>query len=299
MTAAPVGRPAYLPILALPYWDVIGAFVEGAVADSLAACARSERDLFAAATPMVLWAWQARGVPLERGRVFRRSMVEQFIHLGMPGAARGSRATLRSALWRMTEVLNPEDAPGTHRPIPRSTPTAPYTDAGVAELYSWANTQSTPNRSRDALTLLALGLGAGLPTRELVEVRTGDIGFDTASDGTATASVVIWRGLPRVVPVQPVWVRTARSVHDQLGEDSWMFCPGRTGAGSGQVTNFLTRSRTTLDVRPARMRATWLVRHLAEGTPADELLRIAGLKHYAALDKIVQFLPERLPSKDF
>ncbi|TFD81090.1 hypothetical protein [Cryobacterium psychrophilum] len=155
--------------------------------------------------------------------------------------------------------------------------------------------------SDHALALLALGLGAGLPTREILEVRTGDISFDTTTSGTPTASVVVWRGLPRVVPVLPDWVRTLRSVHDQLGEDAWMFCPGRTGtgAGSGQVTNFLTRSRTTLDVRPARMRATWLVRHLAGGTPADQLLRIAGLKHYAALDKLIQILPEHPPAKDF
>ena len=296
---APTGRPAYLPILALPYWDVIGAFVEAAVADTVAASSREERDLFAAATPMVLWAWQARGVPLERVRVFRQSMVEQFIHLGMPGTARGSRATLRSALWRMTEVLNPADAQGKHRPIPRSAPTAPYSKAEIAELYSWANTQSTLNRSRDALSLLALGLGAGLPTREILEVRTGDISFGTATGGTPTASVVIWRGLPRVVPVQPDWVRTVRTVHDQLGEDAWMFCPRRTGTGSGQVTNFLTRSRTTLDVRPARMRATWLVRHLAGSTPADELLRIAGLKHYAALDRLIELLPKSPPQKEF
>ena len=295
----PTGRPAYLPILALPYWDVIGAFVEAAVADTVAASSRDERDLFAAATPMVLWTWQARGMPLERSRVFRQSMVEQFIHLGMPGAARGSRATLRSALWRMTEVLNPADPRGNHRPIPRSAPTAPYSEAEIAELYSWANTQSTPNRSRDALSLLALGLGAGLPTREILEMRTGDISFGTTFSEASTASIIVWRGLPRVVPVQPDWILTLRTVYDQLGEDAWVFCPGRTGTGSGQVTNFLTRSRTTLDVRPARMRATWVARHLAGNTPADKLLRIAGLKHYAALDKFVQLLPKPSSPKEF
>jgi integrase len=296
MTDAPSDRPAYLPILALPYWGIIGAFVEAAVHDSAIACGRDDRDLFAAATPMVLWAWRARGVPLERHRVFQQSMVEQFIHLGMPGAARGSQATLRSTLWRMTEVLNPAGAPRPHRPIPRSEPTTPYTDAGIAELYSWANTQGTPQRSRDALVLLALGLGTGLPTRELLDVRTGDISIDTTPDGTATASVVVWRTSPRVVPVLPDWVRTLQSVHTSLGDDSWLFCPGRTGATAGQVSNFLTRTRTALDVRPARMRATWLVRHLADGTPAAELLRISGLQHYAALDRFLRFLPN---AKDF
>jgi len=296
---APTRRPAYLPILALPYWDVIGGFVEAAVADTVAASSRNERDLFAAATPMVLWAWRSRGTPLERHRIFRLSLVEQFIHLGMPGAARGSQATLRSALWRMAEVLNPNDVSRRHRPIPRSEPTAPYTHEDVAELYSWANTQGTEQRSRDALALLALCLGAGLPTRDLLQVRTGDIGFDKATTGTGAASVVIWRNPARVVPVQPDWVLTLQVAHAQLDEDSWVFCPGRGQPSPGQVTNFLTRSRTNLDVRPARMRATWLVRHLAEKTPAEELLRISGLKHYAALDKLVGFIPKYPDSEDF
>ena len=299
MTDAGSGRPPYLPILALPYWRIIGPFVEAAVIDCAATTGRDERDLFAATTPMVLWAWQSRGVPLERKRVFRHSMVEQFIHLGMPGAARGSQATLRSVLWRMTEVLNPADDHSSHRPISRSAPTAPYSDANIAELYSWANAQGTANRSRDALALLALGIGAGLPTRELLDVRTGDIAFATTSGRTDTASIVVWRAVPRVVPVQSDWVRTLRVVHKDLSDDSWVFCPGRIGTGSAQVTNFLTRSRTTLDVRPARMRATWLTRHLKNGTPADELLRISGLKHYASLDKFVEFLPKSPATKDF
>ena len=285
--ADPVGRPSYLPIHALPYWGIIGPFVEDAVRDSAEACQRSERDLFAAATPMVLWCWRARGTPLERDRIFKRALVEQFIHLGMPGAARGSQATLRSALWRMSEVLNPAGMIGAHRQIPRSSPTAPYTDAEIAELYSWANTQTTPNRSRSALALLCLGLGAGLATRELLDVRTSDVSVELSPSGTLAAAVVVWRDRPRVVPVRTDWVRTLQTVAAELGRESWLFRPGRSSTASGQVTDFLTRSRTTLDVRPIRMRATWLVQHLTDGTPADQLLRISGLKNYAALDKSV------------
>lgn len=47
-------RPRYVPILALPYWGTIGPFVESAVAECMQVGERRERDLFAAATPMVL-----------------------------------------------------------------------------------------------------------------------------------------------------------------------------------------------------------------------------------------------------
>ena len=298
MTETEPTRPAYLPILALPYWATIGPFIDAAVRDSAAGCGRSERDLFAAATPMVLWAWQARGIPLERGRVFRHSLVEQFIHLGMPGAARGSQATLRSTLWRMTEVLNPADAHGDHRQIPRSKPTAPYSVAAIAELYSWANTQGTPARSRNALALLCLGFGAGLTTRELLDVRVTDISTDENLDGSATAAVVVWSARPRVVPFRPEWTRTLHTVLSDTPDDSWLFRPGRTGTSPGQVTDLLTRSRTHLDVRPTRMRTTWLLQHLAEAMPAADLLRISGLKNYAALDRLVPFVPPRAESEN-
>jgi hypothetical protein len=292
-------RTPYLPILALPYWPIIGEFVEAAVHDCARVCERHERDLFAAATPMVLWCWRARGTPLERKRVFRHSMIEQFIHLGMPGTPPGSRATLRSSLWRMAEVLNPGDAHGAHRPIPRSAPTCPYSEADVAALYSWANTQGTPRRRFDALAMLALGLGAGLATRELLEVRTGDIGIEPSPVGQASASIVVWRDRSRVVPVQHDWVRSLQTVMATRDDDAFVFCPGRESATDGQVTNFLTRSRTNLDVRPVRMRATWLVRHLEAGMPAHELLRISGLQNYAALDKLVPFARKSPDSGDF
>jgi hypothetical protein len=295
MTGTEPTRPAYLPILALPYWAIIGPFIDAAVRDSAAGCGRSDRDLFAAATPMVLWAWQARGIPLERGRVFRHSLVEQFIHLGMPGAARGSRATLRSTLWRMTEILNPADAGGRHRPIPRSIPTAAYPKTGIVELFSWANAQGTPARSRNALALLCLGFGAGLATRELLDVRVSDISTNTNTDtrlvGSATATVVVWSDRPRVVPFRHEWIPTLLTVVSDMDDDCWLFRPGRTGTSPGQVTDFLTRSRTHLDVRPSRMRTTWLLQHLAEGMSAADLLRISGLRNYAALDKLVPFIP--------
>lgn len=289
----------YLPILALPYWHIIGAFVDAAVTDCIPHTDRSDRDLYSAAVPMVLWCWRSRGTPLERPRIFRKSMIEQFIHLGMPGAARGSQATLRSTLWRMAEILNPGHADANHRPIARSMPTPAYSQEEVAELFSWANTQTTPARSRNALALLCLGLGAGLATRELLDVRTSDISLDDSDGRPSRATVVVWRDRPRVVPIHRDWIRTLRTVIDGSPTDGWVFRPGRTSTSPGQVTDFLTRSRTLLDVRPARMRTTWLIRHLSEDMPAADLLRISGLKHYAALDKLVAGTQKPSDSKVF
>src|SRR5690606_14805897 len=109
--------------------------------------------------------------------------------------------------------------------------------------------------------------------------------------------VMVWEGRPRLVPVLPAWDKPIRDVIGEGGVDRWVFRPGRQGVRSAQVTDFLHRGHTTeLDVRPARMRTTWMLVHLQSGTPPRELLRIAGLENLAALDRVTRFLPARAPS---
>jgi integrase len=285
MTAAEARPYDYRPINALPYWHTIGDFITAAVADTAAATNRDERSLYPATVAFVLWCWQSRGTPLERTRIFRRSTVEEFIHLAMKKYATSSRATHRSTLWLMVETLNPADVTE-HRPIPRSVPTKPYSSSEVARLYSWATAQGTEHRRCDAVALLALGLGAGLAAREILGVRVRDL--DTTTDDI---HVIVWESRPRVVPLSPQWDRPLRRILGDLTPADWLFRPGRISATSGQVTDFLLRARTDLDVRPSRMRATWLVEHLRDGTPPQELLRISGLKNLAALDKLAAFVP--------
>jgi hypothetical protein len=284
-------RPAYMPILALPCWDIIGSFIEATVTECLRHTDRSPKDLYAAATPMVLWCWRARGTPLEGRRIFRKVMIDQFIHLGMPGAARGSQASLRSTLWRMSEILNPAEDAAARRPIARSAPTRPYSPDDVAELVSWAATQGTAVRRRDARTMLALGLGAGLAARELLDVQTTDVIIDNDAP-TPQARIVVWHERTRVIPVLPRWVSPLIHTLSEVPAGGWLFRSDRHRSTPGQITDFLTRSRSPLDVRPVRMRATWIVEHLTLDTPANEILRIAGLKNYAALDRLTQFVPK-------
>ncbi|MCU1471007.1 MAG: hypothetical protein JWQ39_2156 [Glaciihabitans sp.] len=275
----------YVPILALAHWSRIGLFVRESVSDAAQLTGRNERDLYAALTPLVLWTWQTRGLPLERSRIFRRSVVDQFVHLGMDSYARGSRATHRAALWRMVEVLNPDEETRARRPIGRSEPTTPYNEPEVAALASWAQGQRTEARRLSAIALLALGLGAGLAIREILAVRTDDI-----VSGAAGTLIRVRSDRERTVPLLRSWERMLDLAKHESTVNDWMFRPGRRNSSDGQVTDFLTRSRTTLDIRPARMRSTWLVGHLDNGTSPQELLRISGLKNLAALDKLTKFV---------
>jgi integrase len=277
----------YRPINALPYWDAIGHFITEAVIEVASKSSRDERGLYPATAAFVLWCWQSRGTPLERERIFRQATVEEFIHLAMLHNARGSKATHRATLRLMIEILNPNEMRRGPRPIPRSSPTEPYTPQDVAALHSWAVSQGTPRRRQDAIALLALGLGAGLATREILGVRVTDV--DTRA---RELQVIVWESRPRVVPLRADWQRPLYRIMDNLEPKDWLFRPGRASATTGQITDFLMRARTNLDVRPSRMRNTWLLGHLTEGTAPADLLRISGLKNLAALDKIANYYPK-------
>lgn len=280
---------SFAPKKAARYWTTLAPVVTAAVTKTAHRTGRETRSLYPVATAFVLWAWQTKGLELDVTRMFRRRVVEEYVHRGMASFTRGSRATYRSVLLTIVDAVTPpSEAPF---PIPRSDPTPPYTAAEIAALRSWASAQGSTVRRRDAAVLLAMGFGAGLATRELLSVRTGDI--DVRGD---EVHILVWSGRPRLVPVLPAWQPGLRAVVTELGDNQRAFRIGRTGVRPAQVTDFLHRGHITeLGVRPARMRTTWLLGHLQAGTPPRDLLRIAGLEHLAALDRIRPFLPSRAP----
>lgn len=279
----------FLPVHALPYWAVLEPVVTVAVTAAVRVSGRSPRGFQSAATAMALWAWQTKAIAPDAKEIFRRSLVNEFVHRGMPGTTRATRATYRSALVVVADALLPP-AERTYR-IPRSEPTPPYTHAEIVAMRSWAVRQGQPARRLDAQLLLSPGLGAGLTTLELLRVRTSEV--DVSDD---EVRIQVWEGRPRVVPVLPAWQQPVRDALESATVEQWLFRPHRRGVQPGQVTDFLHRRHDTpVDVRPVRMRTTWLVTHLTLGTAPHELLRIAGLEQLASLDRINRFLPPRAP----
>jgi integrase len=276
---------SYLPISALPYWERLGPFVNEVVDRCARDLDRDRESLYAAVTPFVVWSWQARGRELTVIAMFTARAVEQFVHQRLATYAQGSRATLRSTLWRILELLAPAEAASPRRAIPRSQPTEPYTAAEVAVLYSWADGQRTVHRQLDALALLGLAFGAGLATRELLRVKAEHCLLDPGG-----IRVRVDGSRAREVPVAEEWVSTLRRVIEAR-DGRLLFRPDRLSAAEGQVTDFILRSRTRLEVRPARMRTTWLLSCLIAGVDPATLRRISGLSSLAAVDRIADFVP--------
>ncbi|MFN3707392.1 hypothetical protein [Microcella sp.] len=274
----------YQPKMDTAYWRQIGPFVVDCVDLASPDTRYSDKELFAAAAPLTLWAWQSAGMELERHQVFSRATIERFIDSGLTGySTSASRNTLRSRLNRMSEILHSSQTiTRALRPLGNSDPMTPYTPADVVQLRSWAAAQQTESRRRNAHILLALGLGAGLTAKELLAVRSDDI---TCTDEGVHVAVTGAR--PRQVTVLREWETHLLDAQ----EDGWLFRQRRHGHNRNLITDFVSHSEQRVDLQTRRMRSTWIVHHFTVGTPTLVLLAASGVQSLVSLDRFVRFAP--------
>ena len=293
MTGHSTEPPQYRPRIAADYWHAIGAFVTAAVTEAAPKTAYTERELYAAATPLCLWAWQTAGMNLDRDVVFSLGSIDRFVAIGMPNyRSSAGKNTIRSRLLRMGEALRTSPATATTaaapatralRPLGNSDPTAPYLASEVIELRSWAAAQSNPDRRRNANALLALGLGAGLSGREIITVHIDDVRV-----GLRETEVRIRGARARSVVVLASWEAHLAFAANATGAAN-LFRGGRSTDNPNLITDFISRSRGRVQLQARRMRTTWLVHHLNAGTPAVILVAAAGMKSLAALDRFMPY----------
>lgn len=263
----------YAPRDARPYWGHIGRFTVDATVDAAATMHLPQRELMVWVTPFILWCWQTACIPLKRDRIFSYKTIELFISTGAETYVGRSRSTLRSRLLRVSEALLESRPRYVPRVIGKHDRLRPYSTTETAELASWATTLSTTQRRSSAGNLLALCFGAGLATREILAARASDI-----ITVTGEALVHVPGAEERIVPVQPDWQPYLDvPPHDS---DPLLFRPRRKTISESQVTDFVLATSTRLDVKPGRMRTTWLIRMLKAGTPAIDLLELSGLHNF-------------------
>lgn len=223
----------------------------------------------------------AQGIRLEPDLVLDPETIERFV-ASLPAGP--SRATYRSDLRRIGPLLT-SSAPWEPRApsLARRQVAAPYTDTEVACLTQAARRQPTPSRVRAARALLALGLGAGLDGRWLAKVAADDV--------AATAWGVLVRvgePVPRVVPVLAAWEDEVLDLADAAGDQ---FLIGGHSTSSHRVSH-VTASLVVGHGQPAfsasRLRSTWLLTHLRQGTRLPELAQAAGLSGVTVLSDLLE-----------
>ena len=275
----------YRPEMADKLWATIGPFVRSCVEAAATETRYSKPELFAAATPLTVWAWGTAGLPLDPTVIFDRDVIDRFTSVVPQYRTKGSRNTMRSRLLRISEaLLTPEAIVTALRPLGASDPSAPYSDRELAALRSWASVQPTAARRSSASALLALGIGAGLSGKEIIECRIADVVAD--DDGV----VVTARGdRARRIPVSRDWEDALARIVQGDPADRPLFREGQSGDNPNLITDFVSRSRGRVALQARRMRATWIVHHLDAGTSTLALLDAAGVQTLEAFDRFIRF----------
>lgn len=280
----------YKPDIPDDDWTIVGPFVRDAVTDCDAKTPYGARELLATLARHVWWCWRSAGLELERATVFRREVIGEYIARGCSQMSPASAGNRRSQLLRMSEILLPPQAQVSRlAPMPPSAALEPYAPHEITTLKSWACGLNTQYRCEQAHILLALGLGAGLSNAEILAVQSRHIRVD--DDGVL---VEVTGRRPRVVPLLAAWeqVLIDYSRARPLNSEQFVFRPRRTSQDSNSIGNFVDRTRPgSVKATAQRMRVTWIVTHLAAGTPLKPLIVAAGVDSLEALTRYLKFIP--------
>lgn len=274
----------YVPDLPSDDWLVIRDFVVRAACEAIPHLTYSDASVVNAIAHHVDWCVNVAGYTMTRETVFRRDVIAAAASM-MPTAHSASRGRRRSLMLRVGEVLGVITPQKPLTPLAASSPSAPYSGTDAFEVARWAVSQRDEHRL-SSRALVALGLGTGMPTREICATRAADILYDGA----------VVRAGDRLTPVLEQWQRELAELASLAATpDSALFRPG-VAWHRNMVTTFVARSLPEgIPPTAQRMRATWLVEHLTAGTPMQDLLAAAGLRSMDALVRYEQFLPPPSP----
>ena len=281
----------YTPALPPAHWEAIRGFVRESVLSLPDLDQQGIRRYLPPVTKHVHWCWQTAGLPLQREIIFHRDTIEEFARVGLPDLAPTTRGNYRTVLLRVAEHFMPlEERVSRLTPLCNPMPSTPYTEHDVQRLRSWAAGQATARRRVEAQTLLALGLGAGLTAAEIVAVRVADLIADDEG-----IQVHVRHQRERLVPVLAQWEPALLHLIEHAPPQRCAFGVFRESeqAGRNYVNRFVEKSNGMgLKPNSHRMRATWMVNHMAWGTPIKLLRDAAGLTTLETLDRYMRFVPD-------
>lgn len=247
-----------------------------------ASTAYSDSEVRFAVVPFLTWGLGTAGFDPILEELFTTRNIERFVTAASETYAKGVLGNVRTRLFRLAErIADPKDRRRPIKPLPAADPATPYSEAEEASLRSWAWTQSG-ERSISAMNLLALGLGAGLSTSEITNLRIADV---TQAEHTTLA---IGGSRPRLVTMLDAWADELQGLD---GEPSrFVFRHARKSTGKNVVSHFVSRAAGKVTPQPQRLRATWIVRHLELGTNVVALMAAAGVDSLEAFTRYVQFV---------
>lgn len=245
---------------------------------------------------------EEQGLPLDRAVVLERARIDRFLSHDCKHMTPGGRASYRSTLDLVAVALlhDQGDAPWPRATLHDANSVAPWDDAQAARVAQWTSGLRPRTRQDRTRVLLALALGAGLRRRDMgvtgQHVRQDSHGVHVSvpvgldKDRTVTGSA----RTDRVVTVAAAWEQEVLGAADRAG-DCLLVAPTRRSVQLDNLTASVTKANLHApagdEFTMTRARNTWLVRHLAAGTPLPLLMAQAGLSTPAVLVDLLPHVP--------
>ncbi|MFH8771094.1 hypothetical protein [Streptomyces sp. NPDC017958] len=282
----PAGSPAG--------WSRVGDEVRRVVRIADPQLPHKARELMTALTQPALFC-DSEGLPGTAEVWLSREVIERFIAVGCPNVGESTRGNYRSRLLRLREVVLGGDC-RTGRPakLSASAENSPYSRTELADLWGWAGGQPTEELRWGCKTLMALGLGVGLDSPEVIPLRLHDVRRTANGSGPV---VVCTRGpRKREILCRRRWEGVLVSAADRLettGAAQYLFRQNCHSRGTNTVTNFLARTQPSPNAPRlvmGRLRFTWLVELFEERLPITAIVAAAGVDTLHGLSRILPFL---------
>lgn len=233
-------------------------------------------------TRLTVWC-DREGLDLTVEVVLHPATVERFVAMLPAGTA---TSTVRSKLRRLTDVCLAGAPEVAAVPIGRRDPRPPYTPAEVGLLF--ADARARKPYQRDCLLAgLCLGLGAGTGRGEMSAVTGTHV---TRRNGLLVVAVPGDRA--RTVAVRYEFAVELEQLAAAVGERLLVSPQNRGGKNVAKsLSSWMRGTDTTPAFDVDRLRATWLLHHLAAGTPMRVLADAAGTTTAVTLMALVAYLP--------
>lgn len=243
---------------------------------------------------------ERQGLPLDRTVVLDRARIDRYIAHDCAAMTKPGRSSYRSKLDVIAGALlhGQNDSAWPRATLNAADTVRPWTDEQAARVALWTS-GARPRPRRDRLRVcLALSLGAGLNRRDLLVARGGHV----ESDGHGVRVVLppTENDLGRTVTVAAAWEKEVLLAADRAGDANLLIAPDRDRLDGSTLTNSIRRANQHApagdEFTSLRARNTWLVRHLAAGTPLPLLMEQAGLTTTHTLGDLLRYVPAADPA---
>ena len=232
---------------------------------------------------LAIWAHQVRAFPLLPSLLFSPEVLELFVteQLATGDISEGTLRNYRAHLVHVGLALG-VTADFAQAPIQRAKNAGSYSKDEILGYKLWARGRSSPRSRARAQMILALSIGAGLRNEEILMLRANDV---IATDETW---IRIRGGHDRLVPLRPGWRPVLRERLESLASDDHVY-PDADKMPRGHITQWLASLKDAPQAQ--RLRTTWIVHHLENGTDISSLLAWAGVERGESLARYLPYLP--------